>query len=50
MQEVDQERENQQSEIATALSNMDAITVGEYIEIDPAVKRIMHDTKENNYW
>jgi len=45
-----QEVENTQSEIARSFLDMDLITVGQYIEVDPAVKRVMDDTREDNYW
>ena len=44
------ELENYQSEIARAALDEELITVGQYIEVDPAVKRVMDDTRENNYW
>ena len=50
MQEMDQELENEQSEIARTHLDMDIIAVEVYTEIDPAVKRVMEDTREHNYW
>ena len=44
------ELENYQSEIARDALDEDLITVGQYIEVDPAVKRVMDDTRENNFW
>lgn len=49
MQEMDQELENEQSEIARTHLDMDIIAAEEYIEKDPAVKRVMDDTREHNY-
>ena len=44
------ELENNHSEIARDALDTDLITVGQYIEFDPAVKRVMDDTRENSYW
>ena len=44
------ELENNHSEIARDALDMDLITVDQYIEFDPAVKRVMDDTRENSYW
>ena len=44
------EPENTQSEIARAALDKDLITVDQYIQVDPAVMRVVDDTRENNSW